>query len=106
MRPGKGIILPNIDLDDVSLEEAVDFLRAQANRLDTFSTDPKDKGINFVIALGPADSEAAKAVQSQKIHLQMRNVPLEEALKHINEATRTSYSIQDFALTIRRGCDG
>ncbi|MDB6080492.1 MAG: hypothetical protein JWO82_4239, partial [Akkermansiaceae bacterium] len=96
----KAIVLPLVDFDNVSLEEAIDFLRAQATKLDTFSTDPKNKGINFVLALGPADSPAAKAIQAQKINLQLRNVPLADTLKFINDITHTSYFAQGYAVTI------
>lgn len=43
------IIMPRIDFNDTSLEEAVDFLRQRSQELDLIETDPAKKGFNFVI---------------------------------------------------------
>ena len=43
------IIIPRIDFEDTSLEEAVDFLRMRSQELDLIETDPAKKGLNFVI---------------------------------------------------------
>ncbi|HEY1120835.1 MAG TPA: hypothetical protein VGE67_04510, partial [Haloferula sp.] len=43
------IVIPVIDFDNTSVEEAVDFLRSRAAEYDTTELDPSKKGVNFVI---------------------------------------------------------
>lgn len=45
----KRIIVPRIDFEDSTVEEAIDFLRLRAAELDTMELDPTKKGVNFVI---------------------------------------------------------
>lgn len=94
------IIVPVVDFENVTIEEAVDFLRAQSVALDP-ETDPARKGVNFVIDLGPANSEVASQVRASRINLQLRNVPISQILQYVGEVTRTSYTPQDWAVVIR-----
>ncbi len=114
------LIIPKIDFEDTSLEEAVDFLRLRAAELDTSELDPAKKGLNFVIrrpqsnAVGggeaPAPAEgapegggllAANDPSTARIdELRLRNVPLSVALKFICEKTKLRYKIDDFAVTL------
>jgi general secretion pathway protein D len=93
------IILPVVDFQDVSIQEAFDFLRAQSADLDTVELDPARRGINFVLDLGSGD-EAAKA-KSAKITLQLKSVPLANVVKHICDMTHTVPVAQDWAISIR-----
>ena len=95
------IIVPIVSFEDVSIQEALDFLRQQSITLDTFETNSADRGINFVLDLGAADSETYQAVTSARINLQLKNVPLSQVLKYIGEITRTVYAPQEFAVAIR-----
>lgn len=107
----KNIVIPIIDFEDTSVEEAIDYLRVRSIELDTFEMDPAKKGINFFIRkprTGGADAgldaggEVAAAPGSQRIaELRLRNVPLSEALTYICEATRLRWSVDDFAVTIK-----
>src|SRR5690606_30713126 len=107
------IVLPMINFEDTSVEEAVDFLRARSAELDP-ELDPAKKGINFVIrkprtggsgdagldadagGLGSATDPGALRIKE----LRLRNVPLEQALKYICEQTRLQYKVDDFAVTL------
>lgn len=115
------LIIPKIDFEDTSLEEAVDFLRLRAAELDTSELDPAKKGLNFVIRrpsnnavgggeviapaegapeggaplLGVSDPSAARIDE-----LRLRNVPLSVALKFICDKTKLRYKIDDFAVTL------
>ena len=44
----KNMIIPVVDFDDTTVEEAIDFLRQRATELDKWELDPVKKGINFV----------------------------------------------------------
>ena len=46
------IIIPRIDFEDTTVEEAIDFLRARAAEFDTAETDPSRKGLNIILRQG------------------------------------------------------
>ncbi len=87
------IVIPEIDFKDISVAEAIDFLRVQSIELDTFELDPAKKGVNFFVR-GPAGNQRIA-------ELKLRNAPLSEALNYICEATRCSWSVDDFAVTVK-----
>ncbi|WP_035603323.1 Amuc_1098 family type IV pilus outer membrane protein [Haloferula sp. BvORR071] len=95
------LIIPRVDFEGTTIQEALDYLRGQSITLDTFELDTKDKGVNFVLDLGPADSPAAKEILSTKINLQLKNVPISQVLKYIGEQTKTTYASQEYAVAIR-----
>jgi len=109
----KNIVIPVIDFEDTSVEEAIDYLRVRSIELDTLELDPTKKGINFVIrkpqggaaaedGLDAGGGAAAAAPGAARINeLRLRNVPLAEALNYICEATRLRWSVDDFAVTIK-----
>ena len=110
------IIIPNIAFDDITVEEAVDFLRLRAAELDALEVDPARKGVNFLIrkpqnatggdsaleaaaeggALAGAGSPGALRIKS----LRLTNIPLGQALKYICDATNLRSKVDDFAVTL------
>jgi hypothetical protein len=105
------IIIPIIDFEDTTLEEAVDFLRLRCMELDANESDPAKKGVNFVVAplqeLAPVDPFAegtpGAVVKGPRIGaLRLRSVPLGEVLKYICQATGTRFEIDDHAVNIVR----
>lgn len=95
------LIVPSVDFDGTSIQEALDYLRAQSVALDTFESEPAKKGVNFVLDVGNSETPEAKAVLAAKINLQLKNVPISQILKYIGEITKTSYVTQEFAVAIR-----
>lgn len=89
------LILETVSLNDSSLEEAVDFLRSFSRR-----SDPEEKGVSFVINLGDKESPAVQAVESARINLEVRNVPLRNALQLITDQVGATYQIDEFAIRI------
>ena len=116
----KTIIVPRIDFEDTTVEEAIDFLRLRASELDTTELDPAKKGVNFVIrrpratpapaaggdagipaAAGDALPLVASDPGSLRVReLRIRNVPLAVALKYICDQTKLRYKVDDFAVTL------
>lgn len=110
------IVIPNISFEDITVEEAVDFLRMRAAELDVAETDPTRKGVNFLIrkpnsapggdaALEPTPDggglAGATSPGSLKIKsLRLTNIPLGQALKYICDATRLRFKVDDFAVTL------
>ena len=107
------IIIPRIDFQNTSLEEAIEFLRVRATELDLAETDPAKKGVNFVVrkimtkAPVKANGEPVEPnlFPSPVIdELRLRNVPLSTVLKYICEATHYRLTIDRFAVTLEPGC--
>ena len=114
----KRIIIPRIDFEDTTVEEAIDFLRLRAAELDTTELDPARKGVNFVIRrpraapaaggdaglpAGGADALplAASDPGSLRVReLRVRNVPLAVALKYICDQTKLRTKVDDFAVAL------
>jgi general secretion pathway protein D len=110
------IVIPVIDFEDTSVEEAIDFLRLRSNELDTTEIDPTKKGVNFVVRRPRADAGAAPTTGDATApaalgttsdpgalrikQLRLRNVPLAVALKYIGDQTRLRYKVDDFAVTL------
>lgn len=113
------VIIPVVDFEDTSVEEAIDFLRQRSMELDTLELDPSRKGVNFVIRKPQVDGGAAPEAGAEPAEgtglalglgsepgaarikeLRLRNVPLATVLKYICEATRLRYKVDDFAVTI------
>lgn len=109
------IIIPRIDFEDTTVEEAIDFLRLRAAELDTLELDPSRKGVNFVIrrprnsAVGAGDASLGGGDSllggndpgALRIdELRLRNVPLAVALKYIGDKTKLRYKVDDFAVTL------
>jgi general secretion pathway protein D len=111
------IIIPRIDFEDTTVEEAIDFLRQRSTELDK-ELDPTRKGVNFVVRrprastvpaavadpAAAADAAIAAPISdpgSLRIkELRVRNVPLEVALKYICEQTKLRYKVDNFAVTL------
>lgn len=111
------IIIPSINFEDTTVEDAIEFLRMRAAELDTLELDPNKKGVNFVVrkpqaggaagaddalgdalgglGLGDADPGSLRIQE-----LRLRNVPLEVALKYICDATKLRYKIDNYAVTL------
>lgn len=100
------IVIPTVDFEDVTLEEAIDFLRKRSIELDTTELDPARKGLNIVVRAPsgkpePATGKEGNEPASPRIKsLHLRNVPLAEALRYVCEATRFRYKVDDYAITL------
>jgi hypothetical protein len=101
------IVIPRIDFENVTLEEAIAFLRLRAAELDNNELDPANRGVNFVIwrPTSPSDPSAVlpNATDPGILRIQelrLRNVPLDEALKYLCDLTKLRFIVDDFAVTV------
>jgi len=113
------IVIPRIDFEDTTVEEAIDFLRLRSAELDNLELDPAKKGVNFVIrrprtgtaptadpTVDPAAPEGTIAPSGgdpgalRVRELRVRNVPLATALKYICDQAKLRYKVDDFAVTL------
>ena len=71
------IIIPSIQFDQATVDEAITFLRIKSRQLDDLEPDPERKGINFIVK---TQSDTASTIT-----LSLSNVPLIVALKAITD---------------------
>lgn len=87
------IIFPQVQFAGASVEEAVEFLRIKSRDYDTMERDPAKKGVNLIIKPGVAPSTA-------QISLDLKDVPMSEALKYITELGQMKYKIEAYAVVV------
>jgi len=96
----KKVVIPIMDFEDTSLEEACDFLRLRAWELDTVDSDRSRKGVNIVIEGLPASLEELQATGPRIKTLQSKNVSLGDAFSLIAKATGMSVRVDEFAVVL------
>jgi general secretion pathway protein D len=108
------IILDKVELDDVTIREAVDFLKQKSRELDTSTDDPKKRGVNIVLSLpapttlavdtplpGEESVETAPTItENSRITLSLRGVPLMEAIRYLTDLSGLKEKIEPFAVKI------
>ncbi len=93
------IIIPVIDFEDTSLEEAVHFLSHRSRELEVAEKDPANRGFNFVIRKGEV-APAAEANRTVVKELRLRNVTALAALHFICEQTHQRYFVDEGVIVI------
>lgn len=124
----KSIIIPVVDFEDTTVEEAIEFLRNRSQQLDNNPGANGERGINFVISDSqaggsPAPTETsldlsfdegtegadagtpapapAPELKTKRIkQLKLRNVPMIEVLKFICQNAGLRYKVEDYAVAI------
>ena len=94
------IIVEDINLEDQSLAEALDFVRVQSRNGDIPDASGQQAGINIVLNLGDTSSEAAMAVAKNRVNINARNLPLSKLLDYITEQTRTLWRIDGVSVVV------
>ena len=108
------IVIPVVDFNNTTVEEAIDFLRIRSIELDLGTLDEKEKGVNFVVrkpkvvdaADDSLDAEGGllgdavdpSAVTIDKLYL--TNVPLQVALQYICDKAKLRYKVDEYAVTL------
>lgn len=80
------IVLPSVDIDNLPIEEAVDYLRTEGKAQDKAETDESKKGVSFWI-------QGQKGVAFPRATLKLKNVTLGDALNGLAKLTNTEPSI-------------
>ncbi|WP_243838887.1 Amuc_1098 family type IV pilus outer membrane protein [Prosthecobacter fusiformis] len=87
------IVFPQVQFAGASIEEAVEFLRVKSRDLDVAETDPSKKGVNIILKAGDAPITAS-------ISLDLKDVPMVEALRYVTELAGMKYKVEPFAVLI------
>lgn len=100
------IRLPKVQLDGVTVDEAVDYLRNQSRVHDVSAQTSADRGLNISIDPGPPDSISAKDIASKKITLNLQNIPLKDALQYVARAAGMIVRTNAFGVELVTTSDG
>jgi hypothetical protein len=87
------IIFPTFQMQGATLEEAIEYLRIKSRDLDTFSDESGVKGVNVILRQGDAPSNVA-------ISLDLKNVPMLEALRFITELAQMKFRVEAHAVLV------
>ncbi|MES2738035.1 MAG: Amuc_1098 family type IV pilus outer membrane protein [Verrucomicrobiota bacterium] len=87
------IVFPQVQFAGASIEEAVEFLRVKSRDLDVNESDPAKKGVNIILKAGDAPVTAS-------ISLDLKDVPMVEALRYVTELAGMKYKVEPFAVLI------
>ncbi|MDG1357577.1 MAG: hypothetical protein P8P36_05235 [Akkermansiaceae bacterium] len=95
-----GIIVDEIEMENQSLQEALDFVRLQSRIGDIPDSSGNQAGINIVLNTGDPSSNAAKAVSNSRVNINAQNLPLSVLLNYITEQTRTQWQIDGMSISV------
>lgn len=87
------IIFPTVQFQNASVDEAIEYLRIKSKDLDTFETDPTRKGVNIILRAGDAPA-------GSQISLDLKNVPMSEALRYITDLAQMKYKVEAYAVVV------
>lgn len=88
------IVIPRLKLSGASLEEAVEFLRTQSREFDKEESNSALRGINFLLREEPGPPA--------QISLDLKEIPLIEALRYVTELTGRKFRIEPYAVLIEK----
>ena len=87
------ITIPEVNFEGVTIQEAIDFLRVKSRDLDVTETDPARKGVNIILKQAPDNATAS-------ISLDLKDVPMQEALRYVTELAGMKYKVEPFAVMV------
>ena len=87
------IIFPTVSFQGATIEEAIEYLRVKSRDLDTFTDASGVKGVNIILRTGDAPSNAS-------ISLDLKDVPMAEALRYVTELAQMKYKVEAHAVLV------
>ncbi|MEQ1933183.1 MAG: Amuc_1098 family type IV pilus outer membrane protein, partial [Fimbriimonadaceae bacterium] len=87
------IIFPQVSFTGATVEEAIEFLRVKSKDLDTLEKNMERKGVNIIMKTGDTPISA-------QITLDLRDVPMAEALRYITELAGMKFKIEPYAVLV------
>ncbi|MFN0078864.1 MAG: tetratricopeptide repeat protein [Prosthecobacter sp.] len=87
------IIFPTVQFRGATIEEAIEYLRVKSRDLDTFTDASGTKGVNILLRTGDAPSNAS-------ISLDLKDVPMSEALRYVTELAQMRYKVEAHAVLV------
>jgi len=87
------IILPVLHFKEATIEEALKYLRTQSRELDKSPGPSNTKGVNIIL-------RQEKNPEKTSITLDLKDVPLSEALRYVTELSQTVYRVEAQAVIV------
>lgn len=87
------IVFPQVTFSGATVEEAIEFLRVKSRDLDLLEKNSERKGVNIIMKAGETPVNAA-------ITLDLKNVPMAEALRYITELAGMKFKIEPYAVLV------
>lgn len=87
------IVFPTVSFSGATIEEALEYLRVKSRDLDTFTDNNGVKGVNIILRTGDAPSNAS-------ISLDLKDVPMAEALRYVTELAQMKYKVEAHAVLV------
>ena len=87
------IIFPTVQFQGATIDEAIEYLRVKSRDLDTFTDAGAVKGVNIILRQGEAPSNAS-------ISLDLKDVPMSEALRYVTELAQMKYKVEAHAVLV------
>ena len=94
------IVIPFVDFDDSTLEDAIEFLQGRSRTLDPEIIEV-NKGVDFVLNMGTGNSPEIAAILDKTFSLRLRNVPLRQVLDFVTRQTGTTFRVDRFAVVVQ-----
>jgi hypothetical protein len=88
------IIIPKVQFQGATIGEALEYLRTKSREMDTSSGPPGVKGVNIILRSGT--NEPLPPV----ISLDLKDVPLSEALRYVTELAGMKFKVEDDAVLV------
>ncbi|MEI8310705.1 MAG: von Willebrand factor type A domain-containing protein [Verrucomicrobiota bacterium] len=89
------IIIPKIDFRDVTVREALDFIKQRAASLDTAEQDSALKGVHIVLKPVPDSAEP-----ESKITLSLTDIPLRTAIDYVASVANMKFKVEPYAVVV------
>ncbi|MFC5454861.1 Amuc_1098 family type IV pilus outer membrane protein [Prosthecobacter fluviatilis] len=87
------IIFPTVQFEGATIQEAIEYLRIKSRDLDTTQDKSGVKGVNIILRTGDAPSNAS-------ISLDLKDVPMSEALRYVTELAQMKYKVEAHAVLV------
>jgi hypothetical protein len=85
------IILPKVEFNGATLEQALEYLRTQSRKLDKSTSG--EKGVKIILRLDDTPI-------TESITLNVQDLPLSEAIRYVTELTQTKYRVEENSVLI------
>ena len=87
------IIFPTVQFQGATLEEAIEYLRVKSREFDAFTDEEGVKGVPIILRQGDVPSNVA-------ISLDLKDVPMSEALRYIAELAQMKFRVEAHAVLV------
>lgn len=96
------LVIPNLQFEDQTLREVVQFIRNKSREIDT-DPDPSKRGVSILIDTRPSVGGAEDGVSPDELlisEINLRNLPLGEVLRYVASLTDMRVKVEEYAVVL------